>query len=139
MSQYFTLLLPLITLGAGALLQHYLSKSSHKSEEATLRQQQAYVDYLSASVGAKFSGRNSSKENLSKLIDAKLRIAIYGSSAVVSKLAQFERAGANLNNKTSIGNYLKMISEMRTSSGNENSSHPESSLKTVLFGPEESD
>ena len=136
MSQYITLLLPLLTLAAGALLQHQLSKSSRKSEETILRQQQAYVDYLSASVGAKFSRSNSAKDDQANLIDAKLRIAVYGSREVIAKLAEFERIGARLNNQTSIKRYLELVSEMRNAATTFVGRNSSTDLEVVLFGSE---
>lgn len=134
MSQYISLFLPIITLAAGALLQHYLSKSSRRSEETTLRQQQAYVDYLSASVGAKYENTKDSKAERAKLIDAKLRIAVYGSNRVIASLARLEREGAWLNNEQAIRNYLKLVEAMRETADVKMGSKSENDLEIVLFG-----
>ncbi|HBM86935.1 MAG: hypothetical protein P1U69_13650 [Parvibaculaceae bacterium] len=137
MLPYLNVVLPIATLIAGAVMQHWLSKSNQKSQEATLRQQQAYVDYLAASVGAKYQSNSPKKDSLAALIDAKLRVSVYGSKGVIEKLASFEKGGARLDNDTSIANYLKLVVEMRKTTNVDPSGGSTLDLETILFGSKE--
>jgi len=101
----------------------------------TLRNQ-AYIDYLQCFAEIKHVGRVNSKsrgEILSKATEAKTRIIIYGSPAVVEALTSFEKLGATLDSPEAIEAFLVLCSIMRKENiGRFMKTKPEE-LSAILF------
>ena len=64
--------------------------------------------------------------------DAKSRIAVYGSAKVVHALAQFEEAGAVLDNACAYNAFIQLVAAMRPSG----ESLSLRDIELILFGPE---
>jgi len=110
-------LAPVAGIIVGALLQFFLSKKSDSRKEQNLLKTSAYSDYLKAVAGIAISqslgDKNKMFESRILLAEAKAKIAIYGSNAVIKKMAQFERKGSILNNTTSQKAFMLIALEMR--------------------------
>ena len=107
-------LLPIIGVIIGAFLQHLFNKGSNAEKQQTELKNAAYVDYLRSM--AKSAHAISVDEQRSAIMDAanaKARIAVYGTPSVISALAKFEDAGAELKNEHSIDCFLELAQNMR--------------------------
>ncbi len=123
----------------GASLQYLYGRSAESKKHVTALRTAAYVDYLQA---VALLGRDrpatSEKFNDAQALaaNAKARICIYGSDAVVRQLALFDSDGAVLNTPKAINHFLRLCSIMRSESGHAVEPNMEDPLRTVLFGPE---
>ncbi len=128
----WTAILPLIGVAIGALLQYWLSRNAEARKQLQLLQSQAYVDYLRSFAKAAYaSSVDLQRSALTDAIDAKSRIAVYGSVRVVQALAAFEQAGPQLDNPHSVACFLAVVAAMRRHSGKAIADD----LKTLLFTP----
>jgi hypothetical protein len=131
--------LSLLGVIVGASLQYLYNRTSENRKHVTALRTAAYVDYLQA---VALLGRNrpatSEKftDALALAANAKTRICIYGSDAVVRQLALFDSDGAVLDNPKAINHFLRLCSVMRSESGHTVAPDLEDHLRTVLFGPE---
>ena len=114
MSDWAIAFLPLVGVIVGGALQFWLSRSAEREKHTEVLRAQAYADYLRAVAAA---GHLRSDEDLRDAhrdaADAKTRIVVYGSAAVVSALARFEEAGAALNNGRADAAFITLVSAMR--------------------------
>lgn len=110
-----TTFLPLV----GALLAGdigYISgRLLENRRQLTLQKGQAYADYLKALASAATDHKTSAAISLAA--DAKTRLCIYGSPAVIKALAAFEQAGARIFDEDSRGIVARLLSEMRADMG----------------------
>lgn len=114
----WTAILPLLGVIIGAILQHWFSRTTESRKQLELLRNQAYVDYLRAV--AKSAHRNAPdtlRSALADAADAKARIAVYGTAAVVAALARFEEADPRLDNARSIQCFVALAASMRSSAG----------------------
>jgi hypothetical protein len=131
--------LSLFGVMVGASLQYLYSRSAENTKHRTTLRTEAYIDYLEAvSLLGRASPSTSDKINEARALaaNAKARICIYGSDAVIRQLAVFDTDGAILNNLTAQDHFLRLCSLMRSECGNSVSRGLETSLRTVLFGPD---
>jgi hypothetical protein len=84
--------LPFLGVLIGAALQYFFGRTLEIEKQLTLRKGEAYADYYRAV--ALLATKDRSGDNVSLAAEAKTRICIYGSVAVVRRLAGFEHAGA---------------------------------------------
>jgi hypothetical protein len=133
MNGWLIAVLPLIGVIVGAALQHVLGRTAEKERQVYTLRTAAYVDYLRAVAAA---GHLRSDEDLRDAhrdaADAKSRIAVYGSAKVVHALAQFEEAGAVLDNACAYNAFIQLVAAMRP--WGESLSLRD--IELVLFGPE---
>jgi len=80
-----------VLLGGG--LQFLFGQALESRKQLLLQRSQSYVDFLKAVAAA--AQQNRSKETLAAAADAKTRICIYGSAAVIKELGKFSTIGAN--------------------------------------------
>lgn len=125
--------LPLLGVAVGALLQHWLSRSAETRKQLALLRSQAHVDYLRAvAKAAHASSQDARRAAVTDAADAKARIAVYGSTAVVHALATFEEAGPTLDNDRSTACFLSLVAAMREAVGETTVND----LRAVLIGPQ---
>ncbi|ACD90801.1 conserved hypothetical protein [Chlorobium limicola DSM 245] len=132
----FTPILALIGVAIGAGLQFLISRSFETRKHMVTLRTQAYIDYIScvAESGNQRANDKQFFEILSKAADAKTRIAIYGSSAVLQALAQFEKGKPVIDSAESANRFLNLVSVMRSENINKNDLINTDDLKLVLFG-----
>jgi hypothetical protein len=129
----WTAVLPLVGVAVGALLQHWLSRSAETRKQLALLRSQAHVDYLRAvAKAAHASSQDARRVAVTDAADAKARIAVYGSTAVVHALARFEEAGPALDNARSTECFLCLVAAMRKTAGEVSPRD----LELVLIGPQ---
>jgi hypothetical protein len=108
--------LPMAGVFVGASLQYLFSRRMEiRKQLATLRGQ-AYVDFLKgcAQVGIlSEAGPDRRRECLALVIDAKARIAVYGTPLVLGALAEYERHGANLSDHETQEAFIRLCQLMR--------------------------
>ncbi|MEK7995254.1 MAG: hypothetical protein AAB403_15730 [Planctomycetota bacterium] len=113
-------LLPLGGVILGALLQHWLSGKKQARDELLQTRTKAYADYLS---GVSRKGRLSleqcdeCRQVLGDIDDAKFRICVYGSDAVICALANFEGSPAGTRDVELRKRFLELCRIMRKDSG----------------------
>jgi hypothetical protein len=87
--------LPLFGLVIGATMQYWLARSAESRKQLQLLQSQCYVDYLRAvTKAAHAKSQDAVRLANAEAADAKARLAVYGTPAVIAALARFEEAGA---------------------------------------------
>ena len=128
-----------ITALALAYLNFRLSREMSRNNKNVELRTQSYVDFVNAvSEIAATSGSspNRSNETLKKLIDAKTRIAIYGDSEVIVKMAEFDKKYGLLNDDPSMDSFMLIALAMRSSSIGSSKKDLKDEMKQVLFGNE---
>ncbi|MGH9455264.1 MAG: hypothetical protein ACRD2O_14985, partial [Terriglobia bacterium] len=102
---YVNLILPIFTLVIGAVLTHFLSRSSADRLHAADLPTQAYVDLPGGmariATAQKRVDTPGEAEGLARITDAKLRICVYGKKRVVGLVANFFRERPVLDNPES--------------------------------------
>ena len=121
-----------LLIGAG--LQYLLGRAAESRQQLTLHRTQSYIDYFRALASTGHTGRT--KETLGAATDAKVRICIYGSGAVVKRLHRFETIGATVNSPQAKIAVTELIQEMRRDAGTNLSKIDNSDFLPILFGPE---
>lgn len=130
MKDVWTSILPILGVLVGAFLTYALSRKKDREGQFSELRHEVYADYLKA-VAAMATDRT--PDSLKSLIDAKARLAIYGSNAVVEKLAAFEVAGASLVDVNSQSAWLELAEQMRFETGSVEKLKS-GTLASVLFG-----
>lgn len=131
MSEWSIALLPLGGVVLGAVLQFWLGQTIEKEKRIETLRSQAYADYLRGVAAGKFiTSDEDSVAAFRGVADAKARILVYGSPAVITALAKFEEVGPILNNERSMGAFVAVVSSMRPNKALIEDRY----LKTVLFG-----
>ncbi len=105
-----------VSLLVGAGLQYIFSRLMERRKQLSSLRSQAYVDFLKgcAQVGVlSEAGQERRRECLATIIDAKARIAVYGSFAVLGALAEFERRGSNLSDARTQEAFIRLCQLMR--------------------------
>lgn len=128
-------LVSLLGIAIGAALQYAFGRSLESRKQHGLQKAQAYTDFFHA-VAALAQAR--SADQLMLAADAKTRICIYGSDAVISKLDEFERAGATAGTDTGRAALVKLMQVMREDVINRRTSVELESLYRILFGSDPS-
>ncbi len=124
-------ILPLFGVVVGAALQYWLSRSAEYRKQLHLSQSQSYVDYLQAVTKAAHSKSPEAAQSAqADAADAKARMAVYGTSRVISALVRFEETGAWLNNPRAYASFVTLVSAMRHGEGE---AQPDD-LRLALFG-----
>jgi hypothetical protein len=124
-------LLPILGVAVGAFLQHMLARSKERDSQLTQQRQVSYADFLK---GVANAAHRPTTEVSAQIADARARMAIYGSNAVLERLAAFDELGATLTNDTSRRAFLLMTEQMRTESSFGFSALKDGVLSTILFG-----
>lgn len=93
------------------LLQYIINKQIESRKNLSGLRYQAYVDYAKSVSDVATS--SSKDRDLSKVIDSKTRICIFGNKDVIREMLNFEKSGANLKSKESQEIFTKIITEMR--------------------------
>jgi len=127
----WTVVLPLIGVVVGATMQYWLSRAAESRKQIQLLQSQSYVDYLRAvTKAAHATSPEIARSANAEAADAKARLAVYGSSRVITALARFEEVGAVLDNPKALEAFVSLVDAMRQSGGTAQADD----LKLVLFG-----
>lgn len=128
-----------ITAIALAYLNYRLSRKTSRNDKNAELRTQSYVDFVNAvSEIATTSGSSASrsKESLKKLVDAKTRIAIYGDSEVIIKMAEFDKKHGLLNDEPSMESFMSIALAMRKASIGVSKQSLRNEIRQVLFGNE---
>jgi hypothetical protein len=124
--------LPLVGAIVGAGLQYWFGRSLENRKQMALQRVQAYSDYFKGA--AMLSKQTRSGETVTFATDAKIRVCLYGSSAVIKRLHDLEVAGNNLATPTGSAAAVALLAEMRTDAGGEMVSASEDMLRAILLG-----
>lgn len=121
----------------GASLQYFFTRHIENQRHLRELRSNAYMDYLKCVCEqAQFKFKPDSKDRMelfSRIADAKYRICLYGSNETINSFAHFEKLGATINSDEQMQTFTKMVSIMRTDSGNELCDNYEN-LQIVLLG-----
>jgi hypothetical protein len=127
----WTAVLPLLGVVIGAAMQYWLSRSAESRKQLQLLQTQSYVDYLRAvTKSAHATSPESNRAANMDAADAKARLAVYGTSDVISALARFEEIGAVIANPKARAAFVALVGAMRRKEGKVEVDD----LSLVLFG-----
>jgi hypothetical protein len=140
------LLIPLISiLGiiVGALLNFFFTKLKDGHQKKIEQKSKSYTDMVKAiteiTIAQKMGDDEMERIATALLIDAKIRVCIYGNQTVLEKTSIFFRYGAVLDNKESCLRFLDMITEMRKNSRTDKESINTSDISMLLLGKDISD
>lgn len=129
----FAAIVPLVGILIGTALGYFSGRLLETQKQLTLQKGQAYADYLKALATAATQSR--SREILSLAADAKTRICIYGSRAVIRQLGIFEKSGAKIESAESRAVVSDLIKVMRRDMGVFGDAVSQTDLHDILFGP----
>ena len=116
-----TALLSLLCVVAGASLQYIFTRVLENQRHYRTLRTQSYMDYLKcvselAQLVVQPQARET-QEILARGADAKARICLYGSTAVVQAFSEFEKLGGVLKTKGQQMCFCRMVLTMRNDSG----------------------
>ena len=121
----------------GAFLQYYFTRHLDGQKHHRELRTAAYTDYLKCVSELANLGRNRASQEGRELTfrtaDAKCRICLYGSSAVIEAFARFERLGATMATPEQSISFTRMVSLMRNDSSR-GEVVGDAELQTVLLG-----
>lgn len=117
-----------------AFVNYRLSRSTNKTAKKTEVRAQSYIDFIKCISELAHASPQERKQAIAKLADAKARIVIYGDSAVIKELANFDRAHKELNTNESYEAFLKIALEMRRDAIGKREGEDPKDLKQILFG-----
>jgi hypothetical protein len=113
-----TSVLPVLGVLLGAGLQYYFSRASDTRKQLETLRTTAYIDFIrSVSALATYQRLNNpamAGEAELLMTDAKTRIAVYGSNAVVNAIAAFWRGGAVLDTPERMRAFTGILQKIRT-------------------------
>jgi hypothetical protein len=118
------------------LLSGRFSRSLEESKRDWTERNRAYGDFLSAV--ARRAAAHTPKDMQDAtvvLIDAKARIGIYGSAEVITKLAEFDRLGAQLRSNDAMSAFVAACEAMRADAPGLGHA-PTADLARLILGPE---
>ena len=132
----FTPILPLIGVAIGASLQYFFSKSSESRKHLSSLRTQAYIDYINCVAESSKVKKDQKKliDLLARAADAKTRIAIYGSSHVISALSTFEKGKPIIDTQESADRFLNLVELIRFENVGKKDMVEIGELRTILFG-----
>jgi hypothetical protein len=141
MDNFVAAVVGLIGVSAGALLQYWLSRRAMCEFRQSEQVGKAYSDYLQSVAGVTQAQRNKDnsglRDCLRQLTEAKTRIAVYGNSDVMEKLATFERLGAALSTSEQRSAFISIIRAMRRTEANGAAEVVDRDVMLVIFGEDE--
>jgi hypothetical protein len=104
-----------------ARVQFNYAKKTEENKQFQALKTKAYIDFIRAtsSIAISQQAGNADKEfdNTILLLDAKARICIYGSNAVIECMAEFWRKGAIISHETEEV-FIKLVKQMRNEAQN---------------------
>jgi hypothetical protein len=118
-----------------------LSFDTRAETERAFRQARAncYADFLKSTADIAISQRSKDPrlehEATARHLDAKARIVIYGSAAVMRALTDFIQHGAALTDDSAIARWTNLCEAMRADTSSEALGDSGGEIRTVLFGP----
>ncbi|WP_304180209.1 hypothetical protein [Phenylobacterium aquaticum] len=130
-SGFLSGLIPVVTLLIGAGLQFLSTHSLDSGKQLRLERGQAYADYFRALSISAVKGKSLEAQTLAT--DAKTRICVYGSPAVVNRLADFERLGAMVGGAESRTAIAELLKAMRRDMDGRARSLDTAALDRVIF------
>ena len=125
-------LISIFSVVVGALLQNHFSKLANAEKAFSDARNEAYADFLGGVAAASIGTDRAAA--LLRATDAKTRIAVYGSNAVLQCLADFEKAGSKLQDVDGQKIFLKIIQTMREETKSREIKLSPESIGLVLFG-----
>ena len=137
MESLLTQLLPIIGVILGASIQFMFSRATERSKEKQTLKTQAYTSYLKAianlSMAQRFKLKDKIAQSTSELVESKVKIAIYGSKAVIDSLAMFERGGAKLDTTNQKKLFVEIGQNMRNDTVSKNEVVNNKELSQLMF------
>lgn len=137
-----TALLPFLGVIIGAALQYFFTRHLDSRRHHRELRTKAYTDYLKCvSDHANLRPQRQSQEGRelsARTADAKCRICLYGSSAAIAALAEFERLGATMNTPEQCAAFSHLVEVMRNDSTNSGQVGSDD-LEAVLLGVRRND
>ncbi len=123
--------LSLVSVLIGAALQYAFGQRLEARKQLSSQRAQAYIDFFRAMSAL---GQGRTKDQLILATDAKTRICIYGSTTVVQRLGDFERAGATAAKDAGQAALIALMEAMREDVTNSGISLRQEDLIHILFG-----
>ena len=115
----------------GAALQYIFTRHLDTQRHRRDLRTKAYIGYLKAvSKQSNVDTQNRNSLIRAQVADAKFRVCLYGSRAVIRSFSKFEEAGANIN-KNPI-EFTKMVTTMRNDSTEEKADSED--IQRILIG-----
>lgn len=127
-----TALLPLLGVLVGASVQYFFGRSLENRKHMRAQKGQAYADYFRAF--AAIARLGPTPLLLADLADSKTRICIYGGDEVVSRLAEFEREGAETKTHESRRRIATLVEAMRKDIALSGPATKNADVGMVIFG-----
>lgn len=127
-----TATLPLMGVAVGAGLQYWFGRALETRKQSALQRIQAYSDYFKSA--AQLSKQGRSGENMAFATDAKVRVCLYGSAAVIRCLYDLDLAGNDLTSPEGRAAVTALLVEMRRDGSVASGDVSDEVLRGVLLG-----
>jgi hypothetical protein len=128
-------------LAVGALLQYYFSRRLEAARHFQELRTRAYSDFIGGVAETANAARKGDKalqlEALAKATEAKIRILLYGSRAVVNAVSEFSIAQGAVSSEAVAPRFVEMIQAMRADSAIRLEGIADTAILGSAFGPEE--
>ena len=126
-------LLSILGVIVGSSIQYLAGRTLETRKQLGQQRAQAYADYFQAVAVIATKGR--SAEALTRAIDAKTRICMYGSAKAISMLSEFEQNGATAATNEGRVVLARLMREVRRDLTSSAADIRGDELADVLFGP----
>jgi hypothetical protein len=129
--QAIVAILSMMGVALGAALQHHFGRTLESRKQVALQRSQAYADYFrSVALIAQHGG---TPDHLAMAADAKVRVCLYGSSAVIKHLKEFEDAGAVVATREGSAAIVALLADMRKDTGIESGHIDPQVLRAIVL------
>jgi hypothetical protein len=137
-STLLTAVLPLLGVVVGAGIHYWVSKASEAHKHLEELRTEAYVDFIRGVSGVAIAQKRHEPaietQSMVLLADAKARVSVYGSKAVVESLAEFIRRGAVLDSPERMRTFVSACQKMRNESLPANEAIVDREMSQLMLG-----
>jgi hypothetical protein len=128
-------------LAVGAVLQYYFSRRLEATRHFQELRTRAYADFIGGVAETANASRKGDQalqlDALAKTTEAKIRILLYGSRAVVNTVAEFSIAQGSVSSEAVAPRFVELIQAMRADSAIRLDGIADTSILGTAFGPRE--
>lgn len=126
---------------AGALMQYLFQARRERQKTYETQKTDAYLNYVRdvcrAATFQKLNSQDNYVESVASLVDAKGRIAVFGSEEVLETVAAFNRGGSSFVTKEQCDRFTAIIQSMRSDLAPKQRPAIDKHVEALLFLPPE--
>jgi len=143
MKDYISLITALIGIFLGGAIQYFFGRHAKKGEGLDKLQSDAYVDFVRGITGAamaqRFSDPKTEATSVSLMVDAKVRIGIYGDPEVAHAVGVFFEKYGDMSKPEDMRSLVDLMQKMRASVVGQSDNADWIALSRILFSKDLTD